>query len=75
MGLSNVYGPANDEESKEVLRHAIEIGVVSTTKLYLTLFYDLLVVKTFWDTWVPTRYSSSNSGLTHFQRGHVLRGS
>ncbi|KLO19313.1 Aldo/keto reductase [Schizopora paradoxa] len=26
MGLSNVYGPANDEESKEVLRHAIKIG-------------------------------------------------
>ena len=29
MGLSNVYGPANDEESKEVLRHAIKIGCVS----------------------------------------------
>lgn len=28
MGLSNVYGPANDEESKEVLRHAIKIGCV-----------------------------------------------
>ncbi|TDL22792.1 oxidoreductase [Rickenella mellea] len=26
MGLSNVYGAANDEESKALLRHAIEIG-------------------------------------------------
>lgn len=38
MGLSNVYGPANDEESKEVLRHAIKIGAVSliNTCLYST---------------------------------------
>ena len=28
MGLSNVYGPANDEESKALLRHAIKIGQV-----------------------------------------------
>ena len=28
MSLSNVYGTANDEESKEVLRHAIKIGAV-----------------------------------------------
>jgi len=26
MGLSHIYGTANDEESKEVLRHAIKIG-------------------------------------------------
>ncbi|KAF8521680.1 Aldo/keto reductase [Gautieria morchelliformis] len=26
MGLSNVYGKADDEESKKVLRHAIDIG-------------------------------------------------
>lgn len=28
MGLSNTYGVANDEESKELLRHAIKIGQV-----------------------------------------------
>ena len=28
MGLSNTYGAANDEESKNVLRHAIKIGQV-----------------------------------------------
>ena len=31
MGLSNVYGAADDEESKELLRHAIKIGQVSQT--------------------------------------------
>jgi aryl-alcohol dehydrogenase-like predicted oxidoreductase len=30
MGLSNVYGSANDEESKAVLRRAIELGCVSS---------------------------------------------
>ena len=29
MSLSNIYGTANDEESKELLRHAIKIGLVS----------------------------------------------
>ena len=29
MGLSSVYGAADDEESKELLRHAIKIGQVS----------------------------------------------
>jgi aryl-alcohol dehydrogenase-like predicted oxidoreductase len=26
QGLSNVYGKADDEESRKVLRHAIDIG-------------------------------------------------
>lgn len=30
MGLSNSYGVANDEESKELLRQAIKIGQVGT---------------------------------------------
>ena len=33
MGLSNVYGRADDEESKAVLRRAIELGMVSPESL------------------------------------------
>jgi aryl-alcohol dehydrogenase-like predicted oxidoreductase len=35
MGLSNVYGPADAEESKAVLRRAIELGMVCTDNLSL----------------------------------------
>lgn len=37
MGLSNTYGAANDEESKELLRHAIKIGQVGTSHHLLML--------------------------------------
>ena len=38
MGMSMAYGNINDEESKEVLRHAIKIGCVSL--LHFLLFPD-----------------------------------
>lgn len=39
MGLSNVYGSADDEESRKVLRHAIAIGQVGAKSIQI--FIDL----------------------------------
>ena len=42
MSLSNVYGKADDEESKAMLRHAIDIGCVSTSYAAKVLVFKLL---------------------------------